>query len=423
MKKNINIRDIAKLNQETYTKNSLPVYIKYLDTGSLTKNKIESFQIFNTTTDKLPSRAQRKVRNNTILYSTIRPNQEHYGIIENDFDDLIVSTGFTTIDIIDKNIHPKFIYYLLIQNQITEHLHTIGMNAVSAYPTISPNDIGNLQFSLPSLPTQKSIAKVLSDLDAKIELNNKINKELEAMAKTLYDYWFVQFDFPNKEGKPYKSSGGKMVYNKEINRDIPEGWEVKKLGDIIKFQRGISYKSSEIINEGIHMINLNSFNLDGTYKNSGLKNFTGKYTENQIVKSGDLLIAATDVTRNADIIGKAIIVPSYYEKDIVFSMDIAKIIPKKNITSSFLMMLFNSNHYHNYIKWYASGTIVLHLNIDGIKWYKSEIPPIDLLKKFDEIYFYIANRINKTEKQNQELSSLRDWLLPMLMNGQVLVGN
>lgn len=323
----------------------------------------------------------------------------------------------TTLYINDfKGNNPKYIYYLL---------KTLSLNnkgSGSGVPTMNRNHLHPLKISAHlSLSTQKSIAKVLSDLDAKIELNNKINKELEAMAKTLYDYWFVQFDFPNKEGKPYKSSGGKMVYNKEINREIPEGWEVKKLGDIIKFQRGISYKSSEIINEGIHMINLNSFNLDGTYKNSGLKNFTGKYTENQIVKSGDLLIAATDVTRNADIIGKAIIVPSYYEKDIVFSMDIAKIIPKKNITSSFLMMLFNSNHYHNYIKWYASGTIVLHLNIDGIKWYKSEIPPIDLLKKFDEIYFYIANRINKTEKQNQELSSLRDWLLPMLMNGQVSV--
>lgn len=118
---------------------------------------------------------------------------------------------------------------------------------------------------------QKKIASVLSILDTKIELNNKINTELEAMAKTLYDYWFVQFDFPDENGKPYKSSGGEMVWSEELKREIPKGWEVKFLGDEVKFQRGISYTSSEINNDGIPMINLNSFNLDGTYKPDGIK--------------------------------------------------------------------------------------------------------------------------------------------------------
>ncbi len=170
------------------------------------------------------------------------------------------------------------------------------------------------------------------------------------------------------------------------------------------------------------MINLNSFNLDGTYKHEGIKIYSGKYADKNIVKSGDLLIAVTDVTRNADIIGKSIIVPDYY-KEAVISMDIAKIIPIGNLTESYLMMLFNSKHYHNYIKWFASGTIVLHLNLDGMNWYKAEIPPKELLNKFDDVYKPLAKRINETKKQNQELASLRDWLLPMLMNGQVTVGD
>jgi type I restriction enzyme S subunit len=414
------IKDIAVLNKETFKKDSFPNIIKYLDTGSLTKNKIEGFQRLNTKSEKIPSRAQRKVFTNTILYSTVRPNQEHYGIIERNFKDVVVSTGFTTIDITDENTYPKYIYYLLTQKSITDYLHTIGMNAVSSYPSISPDDIGNLKFRLPDLPTQKSIAKVLSDLDAKIELNNRINRELEAMAKTLYDYWFVQFDFPNEQGKPYKSSGGKMLYNAVLKREIPEGWEVKLLGSEIEIQRGISYTSKEINGEGIPMINLNSFNLDGTYKPDGVKSYSGKYSEKNILKSGDLLIAATDVTRNADIIGRAILVPDYYSEDLVFSMDIAKII-SSNIPSSFLMMLFNSSHYHNYIKWYATGTLVLHLNLDGVSRYKTEIPSNNLLKMFDKFYLPIADRIYMTTKQNQQLSELRDWLLPMLMNGQVTV--
>jgi type I restriction enzyme S subunit len=277
-----------------------------------------------------------------------------------------------------------------------------------------------LEFPLIPLKNQQKIAKVLSDLDAKIELNNKINAELEAMAKLIYDYWFVQFEFPNEEGKPYKSSGGKMVWNEELKREVPEGWEVKELGTELTVQRGISYKSSEINDDGIAMINLNSFNLNGTFKPSGIKKYSGKYSDKNLVSEGDLLIAITDVTRNADIIGKAIIVPNYYS-ELVISMDIAKISPSKKLSESFLMMLFNSNQYHNYIKWFASGTIVLHLNLDGMNWYKTEIPPKSLLNKFDSILLPITSRIAETNKQNQKLAELRDWLLPMLMNGQVKV--
>lgn len=266
----------------------------------------------------------------------------------------------------------------------------------------------------------KSLTKLLTDLDTKIELNNRINVELEAMAKTLYDYWFVQFEFPNENGKPYKTSGGTMIWNEELKREIPEGWELKLLGTEIEIQRGISYTSKEINGDGIPMISLNSFNLNGTYKPEGIKKYSGKYTDKNNTKPGDLLIAATDVTRNADIIGRAILVPDYYNGDLVFSMDIAKII-SKNIPSSFLMMLFNSNHYHNYIKWYASGTIVLHLNLDGTKRYNIELPPRNLLQKYDALYQPIADRIYKTAIENQQLTELRDWLLPMLMNGQVKV--
>lgn len=265
-----------------------------------------------------------------------------------------------------------------------------------------------------------SVETTISNLNAKIQLNNKINELLQAKAKTIFDYWFIQFDFPDMNGKPYKSSGGKMVYNEVLKRGIPEGWNVNELGKEIEIQRGISYKSTEINGDGIPMINLNSFNLDGTYKESGVKMYSGKYAEKNLAEEGDLLIAVTDVTRNADIIGKAILVPDYYD-ELVYSMDIAKVIPKENLTESYLMMLFNSEHYHNYIKWYASGTIVLHLNMDGMKWYKAELPPKTILEKFDLIYKPIAKRIAETTKQNKKLAELRDWLLPMLMNGQVTV--
>lgn len=319
----------------------------------------------------------------------------------------------------------------LIENNLKKLL---GGTLGSVFPNLTKDNLFNLECLIHSESQQRQIASLLSALDAKIELNNKINAELEAMAKLIYDYWFVQFDFPYdfaqdkvadetsnpKDVKPYKSSGGKMLYNEELKREIPEGWEVKELGEELMIQRGISYKSSEIKGNGIPMINLNSFNLDGTYKAKGIKMYSGKYADKNLLESGDLLIAVTDVTRNADIIGKAILVPDYYS-ELICSMDIAKIIPSNKISGSYLKMLFNSEHYHNYIKWFASGTIVLHLNLDGMKWYKSEIPPKTILDRFDALHQPIAKRINATEKQNKQLAELRNWLLPMLMNGQVTV--
>ena len=297
-------------------------------------------------------------------------------------------------------------------------------------------EIANRNILLPELPTQQKIASVLSALDDKIELNNRINAELEAMAKTLYDYWFVQFDFPNsppKEGWQnsknfdgvvgYKSSGGKMVYNETLKREIPKGWEVKSLNGLVDFTRGISYTSSTINDkDGILMINLKSFNLNGTYRIDGLKYFTGKLNENKIINKNDLLIAITDVTREAEIIGKAILSPDFGNKT-VCSCDVARIdILKNSFSKNYLRYLFNSNHYHNYIKHFASGTLVLHLDLNGILWYKDIIPPINLQNKFEDIVNEIDEKITNNLKQNQELSSLRDWLLPMLMNGQVKVG-
>ena len=320
-----------------------------------------------------------------------------------------------------KNLSNEFNYYLL--KSLKLNAKQIG----SSQPLLTQGILNNLEISYPeNLIAQQKIASVLSALDDKIELNNRINAELEAMAKTLYDYWFVQFDFPivTSSGveKPYKSSGGKMVYNETLKREIPEGWEVKSLSGLVDFTRGISYTSSTINdNEGIPMINLKSFNLNGTYRIDGLKYFTGKLNENKIINKNDLLIAITDVTREAEIIGKAILSPDFGNKT-VCSCDVARIdILKNSFSKNYLRYLFNSNHYHNYIKHFASGTLVLHLDLNGILWYKDIIPPINLQNKFEDIVNEIDEKITNNLKQNQELSSLRDWLLPMLMNGQVKV--
>lgn len=366
-----------------------------------------------------------KFRNGDTLVAKITPCLENgktafVDVLNNDE----VAFGSSEFIILRENdlSDKKFIYYLA-RSPLFRDRAISCMEGTSGRKRVNEGALKRQEIFVPELEEQQRIATVLSVLDDKIELNNKINVELEQMAKTLYDYWFVQFDFPNAKGKPYKSSGGKMVYNTLLKRDVPEGWEVKKLKGLIAFTRGVSYTSSTMNeNYGVPMINLKSFNLNGTYRIDGLKYFTGKLNKSRILYKDDLLIAITDVTREAEIIGKAILTPDFGEST-VCSCDVARVdILKDSFSKNYLRYLFNSNHYHNYIKHFASGTLVLHLDLDGVLWYKDIIPPTILQEKFEGFVNSINEKIANNLQQNQQLATLRDWLLPMLMNGQAKVG-
>jgi len=321
----------------------------------------------------------------------------------------------------DKNkVNPRYLSYYFKQNSFKKMMMNLAVGATM--PSLNTKIMNSIELDLLPRENQDKIANILSAIDDKIQINNQINQELEAMAKTLYDYWFVQFDFPDQNGKPYKSSGGKMVYHPELKREIPVGWGVEKLKDKLSVSRGISYKTENIKdNIGTPMINLASIDINRNYKSTGLKYFNGDYLKEKIVSGGDLLIACTDLTRNADIVGSPIIVP-FDEQNYVFSMDLAKIDSKVDyINKYYLYSTLRTEHYHNYIKNWASGTNVLHLNIDGINWYSISIPPVELQEEYSKIILNSSKKTNKNIQENQQLTQLRDWLLPMLMNGQVKV--
>ena len=338
-------------------------------------------------------------------------------VFKEDFDAQVLNAVIIepNQDLLDSNLIKIFFDSPFIKKQI------LGVIKGSVQGVINTSHIANLLVPLSKEIDYKHVSKIITSLDSKIELNNGINTELESMAKTLYDYWFLQFDFPDKDGKPFKTSGGKMVWNEELKRDIPDGWNVDILKNHISIERGISYKGTDIKDKGIPMVNLNSFYLDGRYKDEGIKYFAGSVNENKVIHTGDLMIATTDVTRNAYIIGKSFILPDLYSGQIVASCDIAKVNIGDKLDKYFLDMLFNSDNYHRYIKGFASGTLVLHLDTKGVDWYKCLIPPKDLLNKYAKFKLNIDAKKTLTLKENKQLAQLRDWLLPMLMNGQVKV--
>lgn len=316
------------------------------------------------------------------------------------------------------SLDSEFLTYYLSAPVIKSWIEQQAVGATM--PNLNTSILSRVPFCAPEKIMQQKIAAVLSALDSKIDCNNRINAELETMAKTLYDYWFVQFDFPDENGKPYKSSGGKMRYNEKLRQSVPEQWEVASLEKYITFQRGISYTSDEISDTGLPLINLNSFSLRGEFKYDGTKSFSGKYKKESLTFTGELVVAVTDVTRNADIIGKAFIVPDIFDNGALISCDVVKI-SSTRLTQYYLAQLFNSQHYHDYIKYFASGTLVLHLNLDGIRWFKTAIPPNDLLKKYTTFCEPIWEQKALLQKENNQLIDLRNWLLPMLMNGQATV--
>ena len=176
--KQVKIGDICKTNAQAYSVSENWPFVNYLDTGNITENRIEGFQRIELVNSSLPSRARRKVAVNDIIYSTVRPNQRHYGIIKKMLPNMLVSTGFTVITVDTKFADADFLYYFLTQNDIVNSLHAIGEQSVSAYPSIKSKDIENLEIMLPPLKIQKEIGRTLQALDHKITNNTRINHHL-----------------------------------------------------------------------------------------------------------------------------------------------------------------------------------------------------------------------------------------------------
>lgn len=335
--------------------------------------------------------------------------------IAEDFEDVVLGYHLALISPYSDKLDGAFLHFWLNTDYGKKYFENNASGSGQRL-TLTLDVIKSIPLYLPDLPTQKSIAKVLSDLDAKIELNNKINRELEAMAKTLYDYWFVQFDFPNQEGKPYKSSGGKMVYNAELKREIPEGWEVKKLGDLGDFKNGVNYDPSNPGDIACPIINVRNISASSFFiKNEDLdviylrESDVRKYS----VNAGSIIIARSgipgatrlisDIAENTLYCGFAI---HYQLDDLGYKISI----------------FFFLKSLEEHIQSGSGGTILKNVNQGTLNALKIALPKEnEILHRFNELINPVFGRINLVQKQNQHLTALRDWLLPMLMNGQVSV--
>jgi len=308
-----------------------------------------------------------------------------------------VDTLYYTIVNKEKAV-PYYLYHYL------KRLDLSNLNSGTGVPSMTFGAYYGVKISLPSLPTQQKIAAVLSALDDKIEVNNKINAELEAMAKTLYDYWFVQFEFPNAEGNPYKSSGGKMVYNSTLKREIPEGCEVKELNEIAKVIMGQSPKGESYNEEGNGVLLIN-----------GAADYEGNYLKPRIYTSAPTRLCEVNdlVFCIRATIGKL----TYAEDKFCLGRGVAGV--RVNSLNYTEYIFYSLNQEIERFKKHASGSIIVGITKEDLTDYNVLIPKENILNNFHKILHPIHSKMRMNSKQNQELSQLRDWLLPMLMNGQV----
>ena len=315
-------------------------------------------------------------------------------------------------------VYYKYLFAVLRSSYIQEKIANFHVGI--AIPHFKKSDMHNLLIPLPEMELQIRIGDLYCQLSEKIENNNVINTELESMVKTIYDYWFLQFEFPDEEGNLYKSSGRKMVWNEEVKRNIPEGWEIRQLQDVLStiidhrgltpkklggdwVEKGIIALSAKIVKNN-KLLNLNEANQvsEEMYK---------RWMPEEL-ESGDILMTS-----------EAPLGEFYYlveDTKYCLSQRLFALRANKEICdSSYLFYELSKGNGYSQIMRSQSGSTVFGIRQDELRKIKILVPSLDIQNKFGEQVMPLIKKIRNNDEENRELASLRDFLLPLLMNGQV----
>lgn len=320
---------------------------------------------------------------------------------------MYVSGKFWTVDtmywtkINEDLAYPKYLFYYL------SLLDLSARDSGSTLPSMTFESYYTLDIDLPPLEKQKDIADRIFKINQNIENNHSIINNLESLAKTLYDYWFLQFEFPNEEGKPYKSSGGKMVWCEELKREIPEGWDHGSLYDIADFVNGLACQKYRPIDSSakLPVIKIGEMHSGiGKDVEWARNDVPQKY----IISDGDILFSWSATLETM----------IWASGEGVLNQHIFKVNPKK--ANKYYVYQQLKSYVINFIRMAETRkTTMGHITTDHLKQSRIVIPPSSIIEKYEEQVCDMFQKYIECSKENRELSSLRDFLLPMLMNGQV----
>ena len=313
----------------------------------------------------------------------------------------------------ESKVNPKYLKYFTISRPYKQWVDNLSNGSTRG--NINAKTFADCPIILPSRAQQDYLVRVLSSLEEKVQINNQINQELEAMAKTLYDYWFVQFDFPDQNGKPYKSSGGKMVYHPELKREIPEGWEVETLKDFeSKIITGKTPSRANSDNFGGEIPFITIGDIRGNtfiYSTSEtLTDLGASVQQNKYLPEGSLCVSCIAT------VGEIGFTTEWSHTN----QQINSIVFEDE-TNRYYLYFALKNYFENANASAKTGNTFANMNKEDFSGIRIILPRNEIKNNFHKITEPYFAQIKCLQGQNQELTQLRDWLLPMLMNGQVKV--
>ena len=382
--KTYRLGEIVATNKKSIGRSYPFSMIKYLDTGSITRNHIESLQEYKLS--EAPSRAKRLVQEGDIIYSAVRPNQLHYGYISKFPENLVVSTGFIVISCNKDYIEPKFLYYLLTQQEMTDYLHSIADASTSAYPSLKSSDIENLEISLPGLEEQRRIAGILGAIDDKIENNRRINTNLELQAQALFDEWFVAN--PSNLG----------AYSKAY------------LTDIANYLNGLAMQRYRPLEGEIGIPVLKIKELGQGQCDSSSDLCSPSIEEKYIVRDGDIIFSWSGT----------LLVDIWCGGVCGLNQHLFKVTSDKY--PQWFIYYWTKHHLAKFIRIAKDKAVTMgHIKRGDLEASEVLIPNETTLNKMDSVIATIFDAIISHRIENRTLATLRDTLLPKLMNGEIKI--
>ena len=357
----------------------------------------------NITIDGLNKSSAKIIPPNSIILSTRAP----IGYIAISKRDITTNQGCHSLIPSDRT-DTEFLYYLILNNVNYLKSQSNG----STFGELSAKVLSELEFALPNLKEQKAIAKILSDLDSKIELNERMNKTLEDIAQAIFKHWFIDFEFPNEEGKPYRSSGGEMV-DSELGK-IPKGWKISCLGAEGTLKNGVNYLREDRGDTELYIINVRNIANSRLLLKYNLDRINIDYdkAKNYFLKENDIIIARSGIP------GEASLVVGNLE-DVIYSG--FSIRYRLNIPTNRYYVFSSLQRLKKHLSNYSIGTSLESINQETLKNMKFIIPSHNLLERFNRISLKILERIYNNIIENYSLINIRDLLLPKLMTGKIRV--
>ncbi len=354
------------------------------------------------------------IRKNQFACSTmqVRRDKKMPVALLQEVDEAIISQAYPIFEIKDeKELNPEYLMMWFSRSEFDREacFHAVG----GVRGSLEWEDFCNMQLPIPSITKQHEIVKEYNTIVNRIKLNEQLIQKLEETAQAIYKQWFVDFEFPDENGDPYKSSGGEMVWNEELGKEVPEGWEVGRISDLGIIKHGYAFKGEDFTEDetSLLLVSPGNFKISGGFNFEKNKYYTGKYPKSYVLTENDLIVNMTDLSKNGDTLGNTALIPIINFKTLLHNQRVGKFELKNPSHTFYLYFVTNQKDYKHYILGTATGTTVRHTSPDRVAGFQILLPYENVFDKFNSQLSPIIKLINLNPTQNYKLKELKELLL------------